>query len=108
MVPLLAVLSVMACLVAKMFLALQAKAYEKKLGRERDIFHESRKELGKAAGKMKLLDAEGKQLEIKRKRMQDHINRASKSLNTFAEAENKARAKAKAQEDLMKESNERS
>jgi septal ring factor EnvC (AmiA/AmiB activator) len=107
MVPLLAILSIMACLVAKMFLALQTKAFEKKLGRERDVFHEARKELGKAAGKMKLLNAESKQLETKRKRMKDHISRTSKSLNTYAEEENKARAKAKGQEDLMKEANER-
>ena len=55
MVPLLAILSIMACLVAKMFLALQTKAFEKKLGRERDVFHEARKEFGTVAVKMKLL-----------------------------------------------------
>ena len=108
MVPLIAVLSVMACMVAKMFLALQTKALDKKLGRERDVFHEARKELGKAAGKMKLLDAESRQLEGKKKRMQDHINRASKTLKGYTDEEEKARAKAKAQQDLMKQASESS
>ena len=103
-----AVLSTLACMVAKMFLALQTKALEKKLGRERDVLHEARKELGKAAGKMKVLDAEGRQLEAKKKKMLDHINRSSKSLKGFTDAEEKARAKAKAQEDLMREANENS
>ncbi len=104
MVPLLSILSVIACLVAKMFLALKVKAHGKKLGRERDIYHEARKEFGTVAVKMKLLNTKGKHIEIKRKRTKDHINRASKSsLNTFVDEKNKVRAKAKAQEDLMKE-----
>ena len=44
MVGLVAVLAVAACMVAKMFLALQTKALGKKLTRERSVLEEAKKE----------------------------------------------------------------
>lgn len=107
MVPLLAVLSVMACMVVKMFMALQTKALEKKLIREREGLHDARKELAKAAGKMKLLDAEEHQLTVKQKKISQKIDRYNKSLGGFAEAEHKAKEKARAQQEMMKMANEK-
>ena len=106
MVPLLAVISVLACMVVKMFLALQTKALEKKLGREREVLHDARSELGKAAGKMKLLDAEDHQLSIKKKKITDKINRYNKTLSGFSEQEQKAKQKALAQQEMMKQAAE--
>ena len=101
MVPLLAALSVFACMAAKMFLALQTKALEKKLARERESLHAARTEMGKAAGKMKLLDAEEHQLEGKRKKINQKIDRYSKALNVFADQEHKEKQKALAQQEMM-------
>jgi uncharacterized protein YlxW (UPF0749 family) len=107
MVALLAVVSVLACMVAKMFLALQTKATEKKLIRVRDAFHEARKEQGRAAGKMKLLDAENHQFEAKKKRVTRKIDTYSKSLKAYAEVEQKESEKAQAQQELVQQANER-
>ena len=106
MIPLLAVLSVLACMVVKMFLALQTKALEKKLGREREVLHDARKEQGKAAGKMKLLDAEDHQLQIKKK-ITAKIDRYTKTLAGYSDQEHKEKEKARAQEEMMREANAR-
>jgi len=103
-VPLFPVLSVIACMAAKMFLALQTKALEKKLAREREGLHTARKEMGKASGKMKLLDAEEHQLQGKQKKINQKIDRYRKALNGFAEQETKE--KALAQQEMMKQANE--
>jgi uncharacterized protein YlxW (UPF0749 family) len=109
MVALLAIGSVLACMVAKMFLALQTKAMEKKLNRTRDVFHEARREQGEAAGKIKLLDAECRHLEAKKKRSTQKIDTYGKSLNGFAQVEQKERekAQAQAQQELVQQANER-
>ena len=107
MVALLAVVSVLASLVAKMFLAVQTKATENKLIRVRDAFHEARKEQGKAAGKMRLLDAEKRQYEAKKKRVTRKIDTYSKSLNAYAEVEQKESEKAQAQQELVQQANEK-
>jgi uncharacterized protein YlxW (UPF0749 family) len=107
MFPLLVVVSMMACLVAKMFLALQTKAMEKKLTRLRDLFQEARKEQGKAAGKMKLLDAENSQFEAKKKRVTLKIDTYNKSLKAYAEVEQKESEKAQAQQELVQQANEK-
>jgi hypothetical protein len=106
MVPMLAVFSVLACMVVKMFLALQTKAYEKKLAREREVLHAARVEQGKAAGKMKLLDAEDHQLNIKQKKIRQKVDRYTKTLNGYSEKEHKAKEKAQAQQEMMKAATE--
>ena len=106
MVGLVAVLAVVACMVAKMFLALQTKALGKKLTRERAVLEEAKKEKARAAGKMKMLDAEGRQLEAKQTRLKTHIARYTKTLGGYAENENKEKEKALAQQDLMRKANE--
>ena len=107
MIPLLAVFSVLACMVVKMFTALQTKALEKKLAREREGLHAARVEQGKAAGKMKLLDAEDHQLSIKKKKITQKIDRYSKTLNGYSEKEHKAKEKALAQQEMMNMANEK-
>lgn len=107
MIPILAIGSILACLVSKMFLTVQTKALERKLGRERESLHEARRELGKAAGKMKLLDAEVHQLEGRAKKLQGRIDRFNKTLGTFADEEKKAKEKAAAQEQMMRDANKK-
>lgn len=100
-----AIIAVLACMVAKMFLAMQTKALEKKLSRLRDVYHEVRREQGMAAGKLKLLDAESRQLDGKKKRSTKKISTYSKSLGGYAEVEQKEREKAQAQQELVKQAN---
>ncbi len=107
MVGLVAVLAVMACMVAKMFLTLQTRALEKKLTRERAVLEETKREKAKAAGKMKMLDSENRQLEAKQTRLRTHIDRYTKTLGGYADVESKKKQKALAQQELMKKANEK-
>ena len=106
MVGLVAFLSVMACLVAKMFLALQTKALKKRLTRERLVLGDAKKEKAREAGKVKMLDAESRQLEVKQTRIKKHIDRSTKTLGGYADEEQKAKEKALAQQNLMNQANE--
>lgn len=95
--------AIFACLLAKLLLALRAKTLTKQLDKEKLVLQTTKKEMHKADGKGKLLEAQRKQLETKQGTMQKQLDRYSKILGNYAAQEQKEKAKTREQEELLRE-----
>lgn len=100
---LIAIAAVLACLAAKLLLALKAKALQKNLSGEKLTLQAARKEMHQAEGKGKILKAERSQLEQRRKRINAQISRSNKALGGYAEQEKKEKERSDSQQNLMRE-----
>ena len=67
----------------------------------------AKKEMHKVEGKAKLLEAEKRQLEGKRAKIQNYIDRSNKALGGYAAQEEKEKSKAREQEELLREAKKR-
>ena len=99
--------AIMACLFAKLLLSFRAKSLDRKLGEEKLLLQIAKKEMQKAEGKGKILEAQRKQLQAKQGTMQKQLDRYNKILGNYAAQEEKQKAKTLEQEELLREAKKR-
>ncbi len=95
--------AILACLIGKFVLALKAKTLERKLKQEKILLEAAKMEMNRVEGKQKLLKAEKRQLGAKKSTIEKHIGRFNKTLGGYSAQEQKEKAKATEQQELLKE-----